>query len=98
MEAKEKAKELVRRFTFTVMGNLSEYLKKYATTLDISDFAKMVFDETERTHLIGKKLAILHIDELMKDHEECFNQDDRNYEHTGHYKFYTEVKSEIEKI
>lgn len=42
-----------------------------------------------------RECALICVDEIMKDAESNCNEDHRNYEHSTHYKFWTEVRIKL---
>lgn len=73
MEAKEKARELIHRFGTMMALNLSEDIKKYAMTLNVDDWGKLIVDEAERTHLIGKKFAISYCEGMHEERKRAMD-------------------------
>lgn len=45
-----------------------------------------------------KACAYICVDELMKDAKENWNDDERNYNHSLHYRYWNKVKKAIQKI
>lgn len=48
--------------------------------------------------ILAKSYARICAWQIMKDAEEHWNEDGRNYEHSAHFKYWNEVKDEITKI
>jgi hypothetical protein len=44
---------------------------------------------------LAKELALACVQEILEDAEANWNVDDKNYEHSGHAKFWLEVKLEL---
>jgi len=49
----------------------------------------------DRHKMLAKDCALACVEEIMKSAEESWNVDDKNYEHSGHSKFWLEVKLEL---
>lgn len=97
MTPKEKARELTHRFSMMLTLGMSDIIKKHAMTLHMDEFAKLIHEETERTHALAKKLVLAHIDEMLKlEISQPITMYGMTYVSVND--FYMQVKQEIEKF
>jgi len=80
--SKEKAEELVKKF-LQFQDQESANILAVLEGIDLEN---------------AKKSALTCAIEVMNDAESNWTVDDKNYEHSGHYKFWSEVKIEIKKL
>lgn len=66
MTPKEKSNELISKFCSIMMNDLPPGSKEYAETLHLTDFAQYISNKTIHMQNQAKKMALLHVDEIMK--------------------------------
>jgi hypothetical protein len=80
--SKEKAEELVNKF-LQFQDHESANILAVLKGIDIEN---------------AKKSALICVIEIKNDAESNWAVDDKNYEHSGHCKFWSEVLDEIKKL
>jgi hypothetical protein len=80
--SKEKAEELVKKF-LQFQDQESANILAVLEGIDLEN---------------AKKSTLVCVIEIMNDAESQWNVDDRNYEQSGHYEFWTDVRNEIIKL
>jgi hypothetical protein len=54
-----------------------------------------IFNQVERMHINAKIIALIAVDEILKEIDDCFLQ---QYDAVDRYYYYKEVKQEIKKL